>query len=582
MSDGKKRFGGFDVPDWMPTISPEPISQWWHSLHVSKATLAKDAIAGIPGAVGSVPDGMASGVLVGVSPIYGLYASIMGPIVGGLLSSSALMVVTTTSAAALAAGSTLENIAPAKREGSLFLLVILAGLLMLLAGVFRMGRYVRFVSQPVMLGFLSGVAINVVCSQLSDLTGIRGGTGQPIARAWYVVTNIGSIEIKTVLLGAMAMVCLVAFATTRFRQFGALLAIAIPTVINLVGNLNSAKVTDLGAIPRGVPLPHLPHLSYLTPNIIVSAFAISVIVLVQGVGVGETVRTPGRQRPDVNRDFIAEGAANMVSGLFRGLPVGGSVSQSALNAAAGAKTRWAAIFSGVWLLIVVVLLSKVIGEVVVASLAGLLIVAAVQSLRPKEIQAAWSVGRSAWISFGVTFLATLAFPIAEAVGLGVIVSLLMQLNQEALDLKLVALTVVDGVLFEGAPPSRLPSNETTILDVYGSLFYAGSRTLQSRLPKPDGAVNPVVVLRMRGRGLPPTTFYFVISAYANALAERGGKLFLSGVDPKLHERFNSINESEVLGNYKIVEARDAMGASTLEAYDLGNAWILQRRADSTD
>ncbi len=106
---------------------------------------------------------------------------------------------------------------------------------------------------------------------------------------------------------------LVGFATTEFRQFGALLAIVIPTVINLVAHLDSAKVSELGAIPRGVPVaaPPAPELS--DPNIIVSAFAIAVIVLVQGVGVGETVRTPGRQRPDVDRDFIAEGAANLVS-----------------------------------------------------------------------------------------------------------------------------------------------------------------------------------------------------------------------------------------------------------------------------
>ena len=158
----------------------------------------------------------------------------------------------------------------------------------------------------------------------------------------------------------------------------------------------------------------------------------------------------------------------------------------------------------------------------------------------------------------------------------------MQLNREALDLKLVALSVVDGALVEGEPPSRLPSNETTILDVYGSLFYAGARTLQSRLPKPDGATNPVVVLRMRGRGMPPSTFYFVISAYAKALDDRGGRLFLSGVDPNLHQRFDAINESEVLGNYEIVEARDTVGASTLEAYELGSAWILQRRSDASD
>ena len=568
------------MPDWMPDISPEPLSQWWKSLRVSRRTLARDAVAGIPGAVGSVPDGMASGVLVGVNPIYGLYASILGPFVGGLLSSSALMVVTTTSAAALTAGSTISSIAPSKRDGSLFLLVMLAGVLMILAGVFRLGRYVRFVSEPVMLGFLSGVAVNVICSQLADLTGIRGGTGQPIARAWFVLQHLGSLEYRTLILGIVAIVCLVGFARTRFSQFGALLAIVIPTVLNIALGWHSTKVTELGAIPRGVPLPHVPHLSYVTPNLIVGAFAITVIVLVQGFGVGETVRAPGQKRSDVNRDFIAEGAANLVSGLFRGLAVGGSVSQSALNAAAGAKTRWAAIFSGIWLLVVVVFLSGLIGQVVIASLAGLLIVAAAQSFRPNQIRATWSVGRSSYISLLVTFLATLAFPIAEAVGLGVIVSLLMQLNREALDLRLAALKVVDGKLVETDVPDHLPDDTTTILDIYGSLFYAGSRTLQVRLPTPEGSHNAVVVLRMRGRGQPPSTFYFVISSYADALAQRGGKLYLSGVDPLVHARMSDINQSDVLGNYEIVDATDEIGASTIAAYELGNAWIVSRRHDT--
>ena len=90
-----------------------PISRWWASVRPKSGTLPKDAVAGLPGAIGSVPDGMASAVLVGVNPVYGLYASFAGPIGGGLTASTRLMVITTTTAAALAAGSALSSIDPA-------------------------------------------------------------------------------------------------------------------------------------------------------------------------------------------------------------------------------------------------------------------------------------------------------------------------------------------------------------------------------------------------------------------------------------------------------------------------------------
>ena len=130
-----------------------------------------DALAGLPGAISSVPDGMASGILAGVNPVHGLYASFIGPIAGGSTASTRLMVITTTSAAALAAGSGIEHLSPDERSQALVLLTIVAGAFMVVAGVLRLGRYTRFVSHSVMLGFLSGVGVNIILGQLSDLTG---------------------------------------------------------------------------------------------------------------------------------------------------------------------------------------------------------------------------------------------------------------------------------------------------------------------------------------------------------------------------------------------------------------------------
>ena len=132
--------------------------------------LRQDTIAGLPGAIASVPDGMASAVLAGVNPVQGLYASFAGPIAGGLTASTKMMVITTTTAAALAAGSAVEGIAPADRGQAMSLLTLLAGAAMIVAGLARLGRYTRFVSHSVMMGFLTGVAVNIIRGQIPDLS----------------------------------------------------------------------------------------------------------------------------------------------------------------------------------------------------------------------------------------------------------------------------------------------------------------------------------------------------------------------------------------------------------------------------
>src|SRR5450432_1816414 len=132
-------------------LNAAPLTRW---LRPEPGTLGKDAVAGLPSAIGSVPDGMASAVLVGVNPVYGLYASFAAPIAGGLAASTRLMVITTTSAAALAAGSAVSGFHGADRPAALFMLTVMAGAVMVAAGLLRLGRYTRFVSFSVMIGFL--------------------------------------------------------------------------------------------------------------------------------------------------------------------------------------------------------------------------------------------------------------------------------------------------------------------------------------------------------------------------------------------------------------------------------------------
>ncbi|NUT47365.1 MAG: SulP family inorganic anion transporter [Saccharothrix sp.] len=536
----------------------------------------KDLLAGLPGAVSSVPDGMAAAVLTGVSPVHGLYACVAGPIAGGLATSTRLMVITTTSAAALAAGSAVADVDPADRPAALFLLTVLAGVVAVVAGLARLGRYTRFVSHSVMLGFLTGVSVNIIAGQVPDLVGAQATGPFPIAKAADVLTNPSHVGLPSLLVGAGALAILLVLARTPLGVVGAVVALAVPTAVVVLAGLDVAVVSDGGAIESGVPVPALPDLGLLSPDLVVGALAVAAIVLVQGAGVSEAAPNRDGSRSDTNRDFIAQGVANLASGVFRGQPVGGSVGQTALNVAVGARTRWGSIWAGVWMLLVLIAFSGLVGLVAMPTLAAVLIFAAIGSLRPGELRTVLRTGRVSQIAVITTFLATLFLPVAAAVGIGVALSLLLQLNQEALDLSVVQLVPQEGGGLVERPAPKTPADHSvTVLDVYGSLFYAGARTLQARLPDPTGSHSPVIVLRLRGRTSFGATFFAVAADYARRLDAVGGRLYVSGLAPDLAAAFGRSSGALLSGPVRVFESTEVVGQSTLAAHHDAEAWLVE-------
>ncbi len=534
-----------------------------------------DAVAGLPGAISSVPDGMASAVLVGVSPIYGLYSGIVGPIAGGLSASTRLMIITTTTAAALAAGSALSGVDPANRADSLFLLTILAGVVMIAAGLARLGRYVRFVSLSVMTGFLTGVAVNIVCGQLPDLCGVAASGSVAVAKALDVLRHPGQIDVPSLLVGLGALALMVVLARTRLASVSSLVALVVPTLA-VLGVDGVARVSDSGAIPGGIPLPHLPDLSLVSFNLVAGAFAIAAIVLVQGAGVAESAPNPDGPS-NTNRDFSAQGIANVAVGLFRGQPVGGSVGSTALNVAVGARSNWAAIFGGFWMLLIILAFSGLVGQVAMPTLAAVLIYSAAMSLRLGALETIWRAGPLSQIALATTLLATLLLPVAEAVGIGVAISLLLQLRQEAIDLSVVQLFRLDDGRFAERPaPARPASSSVTLLDVYGSLYYAGARTLEARLPDPAGTTRPVVIVRLRGRTALGATAFVILARYAERVEAAGGRLYLSGVDPQLLEQLRRTRRVDVDRRVQVFVATEIVGDASALAYRQGEAWLARQ------
>lgn len=552
---------------------------WLRSVRPERKHLRADTVAAMPSAVSSVPDGMASAALIGVSPVVGLYSSIIGPVFGGLTTSTRMMIVSTTTAAALAAASALEGVEASDRPAALFLLTIIAGGLMIIAGLARLGRYARFVSHSVMTGFLTGVAASIILGQLSDLAGADVTGDSNVAKALDLLSHPRRIDLASILVGLSSLAILFGLKRTRASSISALVALVLPTIAVVAFSLDHiVQVRDGGEIPSGVPLPALPEFSMLSLDLIVGAGAVAVIVLVQGAGVSEAAPNADGAPSSTNRDFIAQGIANVAVGAFRGQPVGGSVSGTALNLAMGARTRWAAIMSGVLLLPIVVLFSGLVGLVPMPVLASILVFAAVGAIRPGTIAVIWRTGTTSKIAMVATFVATLFLPVAAAVGIGVALSLILQLNQETLDLRIVELDPQPNGQFREAPvPSRLTSHRPTVLDVYGSLLYAGSKTMQKRLPDPAGSEGAAVIIRLRGRTALGATFYRMMADYAQRLASTGGRLYLSGLEPGLLEQAQRAGGMDLSGPVRAMAATETLGESTRMALRDADAWLVRSR-----
>jgi SulP family sulfate permease len=540
--------------------------------------LGGDAVAGLNGALASVPDGMASGLLAGVNPVYGLYACTAGPIAGGIFSSTALMVVATTSAASLGAGQALGALEGEARSNALFLMVLLIGASQIAFGLLGLGRLTRFVSYSVMTGFVSGIAVLTTMTQLPTITGYEAGGANNVVRTLDLLAHVGAVDVRVMGVAALAFALALGLQRTVVGRLSALIAITVPSLLVFVlGVPGVDAVRDVGEIPTGVPLPSLPSLDGLSIDVVTGALAVSVVILVQGAGVSQSVPNPDGSRRSVSGDFIGQGAANLASGFFRGLPVGGSLSTTALTVLSGARSRWTAIFAGLWMAAIVIALSGVVSAIAMPTLAAVLIIATLSTIKPRDLRSVWRAGWPSMVAGAATFVATLLLPIQLAVGIGVALSGILYVYEAAADVSVAELVErPDGRVEERTPDPQLGSNRVTVLDIRGNLFYAGARTLERLLPSPDGSTHAAVIIRLRGRTRIGATLLDVLSRYAQKLQAADGRLYLSGLSKEVRDRLSRSGGIRADAGVSTSEATPILGESTREAYARASRWVAEQ------
>jgi len=540
-----------------------------------KSNLVADLVAGVVGGVANIPDALASAILAGANPAYGLYAVMIGTPVGALLSSSVFMTITNTSALSITAGTALAGFDATSYPKALFTLTVLTGVVMLLAGLLRLGRLTRFISHSVMIGFLTGISVLVVLSQLGDFTGYDSSYSNKVIKAVDLLLHPGQVEVQTLIIGFLTVALILTFDRTRLRNFSMLVGIVLASAVTLALGWEKVQlVGDVAEIPKGLPSLSLPDLG-IVPGLLIPAFSLAIIGLVQGAGISKGYPNPDGRYPNISRDFIGQGAANLAAGLFQGMPVAGGMGNTALNVGAGARSRWSNVFSGLVVMVVVLLLSKYVILLAMPAMAALLILAGIQSIKAAEVVDVWQVGLRPRLIMLVTFVFTLAIPVQYAVLVGVVLSGLAIFLTSAYQVRLVELVPLAGGSYREQPaPAQLPDKAITILQAYGSLFYAAIDRVAEKLPSARNVERPVVILRLRQHDEIGSTFIVLIERYEAELKAAGGKLILAGVNPKVVKQLEATEISQdILGDEDVFIATKVVRQSLDDAIADGQAWL---------
>ena len=466
-------------------------------------------------------------------------------------------------------------------------LVLLIGIFQLIVGLLKMGSLIKFVSQSVMTGFITGIALNIVIGALPDLTGYTTPYYVEIPMLADMVLNFHQFETLTTLLGLTTIALIIGFGYTRLKKFALVLSLIVITIVSLgltaaFGVESIEVVGDIAYIPRALPIPMLPDLS-LMPTLVMPAIAIGIIGLVQGAGVGQSFPNPDGKYPDASRDFAGQGLANIAAGFFQGIPGGGSMSGTAVTVNAGSKSRWSNIFAGLLVAVIVLLFANAVKLVPMTALGGLLVVVGFQNIRPRQIELVWSTGWVARTAMLLTLMSTLIMPLQYAISVGVAISIVLHVVHSSNRVEIVQIVPIEGGFPDEQPaPAELSSGEVTLLHTYGSLFFASASTFEQQLPMADDAQRAVVILLLRGQPEVGSTFIGVLRRYAEALQANGGKLMLAGVGSRLHGQLDRTGTTALLGDENLFPEQTKPGAAMNKAVAAARVWLEQTKAEPTE
>ncbi len=366
-------------------------------LGYQRSWLANDLGAGLSVAAIALPVGIAYAELAGVPTVVGMYSAIFPLLAYAIFGSSRQLMVGPDAATCLMVAASLGHLSGGDPERYLALLVVLTlmtGVLYVVAGIARLGFIANFLSHPILVGFLNGIALLIVAGQLPKLFGYASEAGDFLPKLAEFVARIDQVHLPTLGLGLGLLVLMVAIRRLAPKLPAALLVVIVGIVAVHALDLESQGVAILGEVPAGLPTFHFAILDPVTYRALFGdAAALMLISFTSGVLTAKSFAGRNRYQINANQEMIAFGAANILTGLAQGFPVTGADSRTAVNDAMGGKTQLVGIVAAGTMLIILFFLTEPLAHVPNAGLAAVIMVAALGLFNFSELRELFVISR---------------------------------------------------------------------------------------------------------------------------------------------------------------------------------------------
>jgi sulfate permease, SulP family len=533
----------------------------WASLKAyRREDFAVDAGAGITVALVALPLAMAFAIASGVRPEQGIVTAIVGGLIVSLLGGSKVQI----AGPAGAFVGLLYAIAEKYGVANLLIATMMAGTMLFALGALRLGTLIRFIPISIVIGFTTGIAIIIALSQVRDFLGLVTGKmpANFLSQVSVLATSLPSANFAAAAIGLACLLVIVVWPAASSEKPGnwRFLTAKLPsTVVVLVLSAFAVWALDLkvetigtrfGALPRGLPAPHLPAFDWATAqNLLAPSIAIALLGAIESLLCARVADGMIGDRHDPNQELMAQGMANFVSPLFGGIAVTGTIARTMTNVRAGAHSPVAGLVHSVTLFLVLVALAPAAAYIPLSALAAVLVWVAFNMVAWRELRELRQFSMFYRSILLGTLTLTVVFDLTVAVEVGLVLSSLFFIY------RISSLTTVEPLALPPRFSERL-GRRVGAWELFGSIFF-GSVTKLEALLDPARPLPEVVVLEMHKVINCDTTGLDALESLHAAVSKRGGRLILVDLNEQPASLLERSGFADVLGRGNIFPSLEA-------------------------
>ena len=524
----------------------------------SKETFLSDLMAGIIVGIVALPLAIAFGIASGVSPEKGIITAIIAGFIISFLGGSKVQIGGPTGAFIVIIYGIIQQYG----EKGLLVATIMAGVLLILLGVFKLGTIIKFIPYPIVVGFTSGIALTIFTTQIKDLFGLSMHIvpADFISKWIAYFQNFISISLWPTVVGLLSILLIVYTPKFSKKIPGSLVAIVLMTVLAYIlktyaGITSIETIGDRFTINASLPHAQVPDMSWeVIKALFPTAITIAILGAIESLLSATVADGVTGDKHNSNQELIAQGAANLITPLFGGIPATGAIARTMTNINNGGKSPVAGLIHAVVLLLILVCLGPLTKHIPMACLAGVLVIVAYNMSEWRTFRQLLKNPKSDVAVLLITFFLTVIFDLTVAIEVGIVIACLLFMRRVAETTNISIITDeidpsagLDIAVHE--EPLTIPEG-VEVYEINGPYFFGIANKFEEQMVQMDDRAK-IRIIRMRKVPFIDSTGIHNLTSLCRMSKKEGSQIILSGVNEKVHAVLEKSGFNDLLGKENI-------------------------------